>query len=85
MAPQIFAFIVSYPSTSVRMEVHIRGGNSAICGFADPTRPRILAVLQALAKVAILRQSGATGTLSPCFKGRRQWRKSHSANSTAST
>jgi hypothetical protein len=85
MAPQIFAFIVSYPSTSVRMEVHFRGGISAICGFADLSRPRILAVLPVLAKVAILRQSRATGTLSACFRGRQKWRKRHSASSTAST
>jgi hypothetical protein len=56
MAPQIFAFIVSYPSTSVRKKVQFRGENSSMDDIAISTRREILPVLGTFAKVAILRQ-----------------------------
>ncbi len=45
MAPQIFAFIVSYPSSFSEKVSAVRGENGAIPGFAASTRPRILPVL----------------------------------------
>lgn len=45
MAPQIFAFIVSYPSSFSEKSFAVRGENSAILGFTAPTRRRILPVL----------------------------------------
>jgi hypothetical protein len=45
MAPQIFAFIVSYPSSFSEKSIAVRGENGAFLGFAASTRRQILPVL----------------------------------------